>query len=279
MLIKIENISQAVKETLKKYEQLPKSEKERIEKEGEIREIYEDIKAKIIDLDYKGLEKYDENLALIVRIVKDYHFREALARNSEELQRLGEKFKQLAENVGKGHAIVGGIVAGLVASGIVSMGLGTVLGGIIALGASVIEPVKAISISGERMDDLGRRLDRIRNTRGRLSENIYWAGIELLHSRPKCRALTSSCAKEHLYKASEVDLFNKMYETLFDFYDKFTFEKFREQYNLQQIKNLQAKQEEKEIAGAVVYTEQKSKNLLIILTLGLITIFIFIFKK
>ncbi|MCM8819865.1 MAG: hypothetical protein NC925_03610 [Candidatus Omnitrophica bacterium] len=204
---------------------------------------YIQFKTKIEQLEYKFFEKDYPELAFLLRVVGDYYFRESLVRDPQALREIAEKFQKLGEAVAKGHAVVGGIIAGLVATGALTAGIGTIIGLAVGVTASAIEPVKAISMSKNRMDDLGRRIDRFKGSQNLLHQNIYSKGLQLLHTRPKCRALSGGCAKEHIEKAVQVDLFNKCVDALIKIYNDLTFEKFKENENFKRVSEISKKEE------------------------------------
>ncbi|MEM5880915.1 MAG: hypothetical protein QXW01_03740 [Candidatus Aenigmatarchaeota archaeon] len=236
-------IGQAVQDVYKTYQALPKEEQEKIAKYGEIYEQYKQIIGALNKLDWKFLEKVDKGLSELVRLVADYDYLEAVAGSTEEMQRVLGHFQKVSENIGKAHAITGGVISGLVATGVLTMGLGTVIGGAIAFFASAYQGAKAIAMSGNRKDDLGHRLDRL-NKKDEFQNEIYWKGLKILRSRPKCRAVSSGCAKEHLRYTAMVDVFNKVVEILLDIRKKLTFEKYLEDLGYKQVQALQKQEQQ-----------------------------------
>lgn len=244
-----------------------------------------EFKQKIAQLDYKYFEKTYPELSTLLRIISDYYYREGLSMSQEALNELKGKFDKLREGVARGHAVLGGAVSGLVALGVVSVGIGSIIGLALGLVGSLIEPIKAINTSKERMDDLGNRLRKFSNSLHEwkpynlndpaleLKRNIWGKGLELLHSRPKCRSASGGCAKEHIQKAVQVDLFNKAYEIILKIYNDLTFEKWMEDKRYKEVKSVEKQQD---IAKTEIKMEagEKVSNGLLILILVIIILLV-----
>jgi hypothetical protein len=228
---------------------------EMLQKYGDLYLKYQEFINRFNKLDWQYFKNIDENLSTLLRLASDYYYLEALAGNTEEMQRVVGQFQKTSEAVAKGHAVVGGVVSGLVATSVISAGLGAVIGGAVALFASVIQGQKAISMSGNRSDDLGNRLNRL-NRQDEFQNNLYWKGIALLHARPKCRSVSSGCIKEHLQYVARVDIFNKVVEILLNLKSKLTFEKFLEDNGYKQVK--QEIQKQVEIGKAEISEQKKA---------------------
>jgi hypothetical protein len=233
---------------------------------------FEEIKSKFESFDWRYFEKKDEFISFLLRVVDDYYYREGLAMNPEMMKQLFEKFKKLQETKAIVGATVGALTSGLIAVGLIGGPVGAVIGGLMSIAFAVWDTAKAVSMSSNRSDDLGHRIDRLNKT-DPFQKRIYDKGLEQLHTRPKCRAYASKdCANEHLRWVTAVDLFNMAYENLLIIREKITFENYLKGLGLS-IEDLQ-KKAEFEIQKAEVGIEVKPKLKPGYIVLGLILFFL-----
>jgi hypothetical protein len=68
--------------------------KELIAKYGSLYIEYEEFINRFNKLDWEYIGQTDKNLGLLLRLVKDYYFLEALAGNTEEMNKVLEQFKK-----------------------------------------------------------------------------------------------------------------------------------------------------------------------------------------
>lgn len=174
------------------------------------KEIYILLRS-IIDLEYMH------------KIVTDENFR------NDEFAEVKKQYLKTAAITKTTEIIGGAVVSSLVTLGIVTIGIGTIIGTAIGFLGSAVNSYVAYDKAGNSADDLGKRIDNIRNNNipnYAAATKIYSNGLDLLHQRPKYSINPTT----NIQYRAKVSFWNDCVEDYIKIYNNLSYDNFVKGY-------------------------------------------------